>query len=253
MTLRNLFITGASSGLGRELAVQYADSGRCIGLLGRNSAELARTAERCQALGATTALYAVDVRDSVALGEALEDFDRRHPIDLLVVNAGVMTPLAGTDLMEAGDIIDDTFAINTRGAIETVRRALPGLQARGGGRIAVISSMSAFHGVPTFPAYAASKAALTTYFEARRQAFARAGIGLTIVCPSYVDTVMTRRIKVPAFLMMSVEQAATRTRRAISRRQRAANFPWYHAFGLRLLGLLPAALADRISTLVFPR
>src|SRR5579864_8604659 len=97
---RVVVITGASSGLGAALAASYAGPQTALGLVGRNEARLAATAERCRAAGAAVEAAAIDVVDGPALAAWLEAFDRRHPVELVVANAGTS---AGPEDDSAGE------------------------------------------------------------------------------------------------------------------------------------------------------
>ena len=87
--LNNVIISGASSGLGRALAINYARPGLTLGLLGRDSGRLTETATEVMARGGAVRLGVFDVRDRVAMREFLLDFDARAPIDALIASAGV--------------------------------------------------------------------------------------------------------------------------------------------------------------------
>ncbi|MDR5671312.1 SDR family NAD(P)-dependent oxidoreductase, partial [Burkholderia cenocepacia] len=117
---QNIVITGASAGLGRALALAYARPGTTLGIIGRNLAEVEKTAATCRAHGATVETGAIDVRDAAPTAAWLTDFDTRHPIDLLIANAGVASTIvhAGDweDLARTARVIDT----NLYGTLHTV-------------------------------------------------------------------------------------------------------------------------------------
>src|SRR5947209_3545580 len=116
---RVVVITGASSGLGAALAQSYAGPQTALGLIGRNRERLAETAAACQAAGATVDSAAIDVADGAALAAWLEQFDRTHPVELLVANAGTS---AGPDPDSPGEPTATTLrqlGTNLLGAVPT--------------------------------------------------------------------------------------------------------------------------------------
>src|SRR5687768_2007407 len=100
---RAVVITGASSGIGRSLALEYAAPGIVIGLVGRDAGRLDRVAADCRVRGAEAVIGLVDVSDRAALAAWLGDFDRLHPVDLVVANAGVLVRMPGGELEPADD------------------------------------------------------------------------------------------------------------------------------------------------------
>src|SRR6516225_5458830 len=98
--VRTVVITGASSGLGEALALLYAERGRALGLLARNRDRLENVARRCRERGAQVETGTPDVTDGAALTKWMHAFDAKHPVDLLIVNAGVFTGHGPNSKME---------------------------------------------------------------------------------------------------------------------------------------------------------
>lgn len=247
----NIIITGASSGIGEALAKKYAMAGVQLGLIGRDQQRLADISSYCQQQGATVDVVSIDVRERDRLVQWIQDFDSVHPVDLVIANAGVMHTVSKSGQLESREIIDEIFAVNVTGAIDTVNPLLLKMARRGHGSVAIISSLSAYRGLPKFPAYAASKAAVKSYYEAIRGIYAKQGIYISVVCPSYIDTRMTDRLRIDKLLLMNVESAAARIQHGINQHRPLITFPWYHSIGLQLLRILPESIADRILMLVF--
>ncbi len=238
-------ITGASAGIGRALAEAVAAPGVSLLLVARREPALAGVAAGLRARGAWVETAALDVRDASALAERLLDFDARHPIDLVIANAGVSGGLApdgrAEDAAAARRIVD----VNLTGAINTVAPLLPGLRARGRGRVVLVSSLAARRPLPEMPAYAASKAGLRAYGIALRGALRPSGVGVTVACPGFVTTAMSARHLGPKPWEMPADRAACAILGAAARGRAVTSFPW----PLALLGWigaqLPPALADR--------
>ncbi len=243
---KNIIITGASNGLGMAMAKRYANPGVHLGLIGRNRERLDITAKSCRENGSTVETVSMDIRDRENLINWILRFDAANPVDLVIANAGVMYSGKPGHPVEQKVIIDETFDVNFNSVINTVNPLLDKMQQRKHGSVAIISSLSAYHGIPTFPAYSASKVAVKAYYEAVRGLYARDNIFITIVCPSYVDTDMTRTLKVNRIMLMSLDKAVDKIIRGIGKRKALVSFPWLHTFGISLLKLLPERIADRI-------
>ncbi|HLY46423.1 MAG TPA: SDR family NAD(P)-dependent oxidoreductase [Stellaceae bacterium] len=243
---RVVVITGASSGLGAALARAYAAPDTVMGLVARNSERLALTASACRAAGASVSSAAIDVADGAALAAWLGEFDRAHPIELLIANAGTS---AGAEPGSPGEEAATTLrqiAVNLNGAVHTIAPLAPLLCARGRGRIVAIASVAAFRGLPYSPGYCASKAGLRAYGEALRPLLAPHGVGVTVVCPGFFASPMTDRWDGPVPFLASGECAARRIKRGIDRGRARVNFPWPLVLGMHFCDLAPALLGDRI-------
>ena len=243
---KNIIITGASNGLGMALAKKYAAPGVHLGLIGRNKDRLHDTSDFCKAKGATIDSITLDIRDRNDLIEWIANFDSTHPVDLAIANAGVMYATKANSFVEQKVIIDEIFDVNFNAVIDTINPLLERMSKRKNGSVAIISSLSAYHGLPTFPAYAASKSAVKAYYEAVRGLYKKLNITISIVCPSYINTDMTASLKVNSLLIMDVDAAVNKIQSGIAKRKRVISFPWYHSLGIQLLRLLPARMGDWI-------
>ncbi|WP_081068593.1 SDR family NAD(P)-dependent oxidoreductase [Burkholderia cepacia] len=239
-------ITGASAGLGRSLAHTYAGPGVTLGLVGRDSRRLEESAVACRARGAEVAICSCDVREASVLAEWLNQFDRIHPIDLLVANAGVASTLASASDWEGRERIESIVDTNFYGVIHATLPVVERMRERGRGRIAMVSSIAALRGMAISPAYCASKAAIKAYGDSVRPLLARDGIGVSIILPGFVETAMSDVFPGSKRFMWSADRAATYIRRKLDAGCAEIAFPGPLVFGMRLLPLLPAALADAI-------
>jgi short-subunit dehydrogenase len=239
---RTILITGASSGIGKALALHYAKPGQILGLLGRNVERLDLVAAECRKRGAEVRTGAIDIRRREELKQWLEAFDRDHSVDLLIANAGVMegTPPGGD--IEPPDAAYDLIETNVLGLLNTVQPLLPSLIARGRGRVAVISSIAGFVPLPDAPSYSASKSAVTNYGLALRALLAPHGIGVTVVCPGYIDTPMMHRELGTKPFKMPADRAARLISRGIERDRALVVFPFFFGLITRIGGLLPDRL-----------
>lgn len=239
-------ITGASSGLGASLALAYAGPQVALGLTGRDRQRLAAVAEACRAAGAMVETAAIDVADAQAMADWLTAFDRDHPVELVIANAGTSAGADPGAVFEPAAATTRQIAVNLLGVVNTVAPLLPYLVQRRRGRIAVIASVAALRGLPYSPGYCASKAGTRAYGEALRPLLRGQGIGVSVVCPGFFASRMTDRWEGPTPFLYSGERAARRIKRGIDRGRARINFPLPLVLGMRFCDLAPAVLGDEI-------
>jgi len=236
---QRIIITGASSGIGMALAQRYAREGASLGLLGRHKERLESVAKECRALGGEVATAAIDIRHRVELMQWIKDFDRVVPVDLVIANAGVMegTPPGGQ--IEPPDAAYALMETNVLGLLNTVQPLLPAMMARGGGQIALISSIAGFVPLADSPSYSASKAAVLSYGLSLRDLLLPHGVGVCVICPGYIATPMMQRESGPKPFVMTAEKAADRIARGIERNKPMVIIPRFFGTVTRISGLLP--------------
>jgi short-subunit dehydrogenase len=239
---RSILITGASSGIGEALALAYAAPDVTLALSGRDDRRLAAVDEACRARGAAVEADAVDVADRAAMERWLAAAEARAPLDLVVANAGISGGTAGGG--EGAAQTRRIFEINVSGLLNTVLPAIPPMRQRGHGQLALMSSVASFRGMPTAPAYTASKAAVRAYGEALRGALAPAGIRVSVICPGFVRSRITAANRFPMPFLMDADRAARIIRRGLARDRARIAFPWPTYFGAWLMGALPPALTE---------
>ncbi len=240
----SVLITGASSGIGEALALALAEPGRTLALTGRNGERLAAVAEACRSKGAEAILSALDVTDADGMRAFVIEADARAPLDLAVANAGISGGPGGgkEDLAQTAAI----FAVNVGGVFNTVLPAADAMRARRRGRIAIVSSLAGFRGLPTAPAYSASKVAVRAWGNAIRPGLAKDGVGLSIVYPGFVESRITARNKFPMPFLMSGGKAADIILAGLAAGKRSIAFPWQTALMMRIFAALPGPLFDAL-------
>lgn len=243
---RSIIITGAGSGIGSVLAEHLAGPGVYMGLIGRDLSRLENTAGKCRKAGTGVEIASIDVRDQGMLRQWLTDFDDKHAIDLVIANAGITFIMTGEMLHETQEQLINVMDTNFNGVINTIFPVIERMQLRNHGHVAVLSSLAALYGMPGFPTYSASKAALLNYFQGIRGRLAVNGIGLSIICPGYVQTPMTDKLPGMKLMLMPVEKAARIINRGLERRKPLIIFPTLLRIGLWLLNVLPVGLSTRI-------
>lgn len=183
-----VWVTGASSGIGRALAFSFRRAGAHLVLSSRRAEELARVeASLPPCEGAGVLVLPLDVSDTAAVGDAVQKvLDRFGKVDVLVNNAGISQRSLAVDTpLEVDRRI---MEVNFFGPVALTKALLPHMLSGGGGRIVVVSSISGKFGYHLRSAYAASKHALHGFFESLRMELHDRGIRVTLVCPGRIRT-----------------------------------------------------------------
>lgn len=246
---RTVFITGASSGLGEALAIEYAGRGATLGLVGRRLDALVALRERLVSAGADAAaigLHAVDVTDAPALAAAARDFTGRHGApDVVIACAGIAATvdLARDDSLHAMRGLIDT---NVHGTLATFQPFLAAMKARGHGRLVGVASVAGVRGMPGAAGYSASKAAVIAFCEGLRIELHGSGIDVLTLCPGYIRTPMTAGVPYRQPFLMEADAFAKRAARVIAAGTSYAVIPWQMAWVARLLKVLPDAAYDAL-------
>jgi short-subunit dehydrogenase len=247
MTSRTILITGASSGIGAELAKAYAGPDTKLVLWGRNAARLEEAAARCRSKGSEVETVTFDLYDVTAIAERIERSDSASPIALAIFNAGLGGTTPVDRVVESPTRAYEVSTVNFTAAVVGASTIAARMVARGHGHIALISSIAETFPLPMAPAYSGSKAGLKMFADALRLRIARHGVGVTVVAPGFVDTPMSQQVSAPKPFMISPEAAAQRMKRIIDRKKRNAVVPWPYAILRTLYKPLPRILRDAIA------
>lgn len=241
-----VMLTGASSGIGKGIALEIASRGAHLGLLARREDLLQETVDEVKKSNVKAVAASADVRDVEAVREAADHFRKElGPIDIMIANAGIGTSDHATRLTpeHAANVI----GINVLGAVNSVGAVLPEMVERGQGRLVAISSLAAYRGLAKSAAYCASKAALTAYFESLRIDLRHTGVGVTVIHPGFIKTALTsgREAKMP--YLMELDTGVKKIVSAIEKEKALYAFPWQLATIVRASMLMPPAMYDWIA------
>ena len=240
-----VWITGASSGIGRALALEYAKRGADLILTARRTELLEELAGEIDKLGQQAALCAADVTDWEALSAVPAEAAKllgTDRIDVAIANAGVLAP-GPVNKLEASD---ETWMVdvNVNGVIHTVHSVLSAMLERGEGRIVAIASIAGRVHMPGRAGYSASKAFVNQYMSALRIELLESDLSVTVVNPGYVESAMTDWVEHHMPFFWRAERAARVIADGVARRKRFINFPWQLHLAITIGNLLPNFLND---------
>ena len=243
MNDRTAFLTGASRGIGRALALKLAADGTHVCLAARSEDALIAVRDEITAAGGSASVWALDVSDANAVREVMRAADEAHDgIDLVIANAGV-TVGRWSGKMTYEDI-EKVLLVNIHGATATLLALLPLMVERKRGHLVGVSSLARYRATPKMAAYSASKAYFSTFMEGLRLDLQRTGVSVSDIRPGFVDTELVQGMKQMPFLI-DADEAARRIHDAICKRARVAEFPFPMARLVRAMSTLPDAVYER--------
>jgi len=232
------WITGASTGIGRELALRLATQGCVVAASARSVAVLDSLAVESQSQPGRIVAMPVDVTD-------IRDVERTYTKiadelgvpDLCVLNAGTYIPVNAKRLNSRD--FDSQFNLNVMGTVRVLESVIPGMVKRKSGRIAVVASVSGYRGLRTASAYGATKAALINMCEALRMELGDHGIVVQVVNPGFIKTPLTDKNEFPMPFLMPVDKAVERFYRGLLSNRFEITFPKRFTWILKALRILP--------------
>ena len=245
---KNILITGANSGLGYSLALDYAASGINLFLTGRNEERLEIIKKLCVDEGANVFASSVDVNDKDSVKNWIDEIEKEYDLDLVFANAGISAGTGGGG--ESYDQVKKIFDTNIYGVVNTIDPAIKYMKDRSSGQIVIISSLAGYRGLPSSPAYCASKAAVKVYGEALHGSLKEFGIDVTVVTPGYIKTPMT---DVNNFYMPSIltsEKAASIIKNKLKKKPSRIAFPFGFYCLVWFISALPPFITDPILRLL---
>ncbi|WEZ83454.1 SDR family NAD(P)-dependent oxidoreductase [Rhizobium sp. 32-5/1] len=232
------WVTGASSGIGRALALRLVRDGYCVVVTARDHEKLVALQHEAQSLGRIIVLDGdvTDPRDMERIVSAIE-YDHGR-LALVVLNAGVYIPVHGEDLYR--EDFEKTFAVNLHGVVNCLLPAIRHMKTQGnGGQVGLVSSVTGYAGLPTSAAYGATKAALINMAESLKFDLDKIGIRIQIINPGFVETPATAQNAFEMPALISPEQAADRIAEGLRSKAFEITFPKRFTYALKFLRLLP--------------
>jgi short-subunit dehydrogenase len=241
---KNILITGASSGIGRELAIQLSERNCRLFLLARRKELLNQLAFELNNQNVFT--FQCDVSDRKNVASVFEKIRKISSIDAAILNAGLdkRGPFENTELA------DKILGVNIMGLIYCVEELLSDFKKRGEGIIAGVSSLAEVRGFPKSGFYCASKAAASIFLESIRIELKLYKIKVITIKPGFVKTPMTAKNKFFMPFLMDVEKAARIIIKGIEKEKKIIQFPFRLVVLAKLVKILPDSLFDFFSSKV---
>lgn len=242
LTGRKIWVTGASSGIGRALAVALARMGNDVVVSGRNEQELEKTRAECSDRIKCVAFDVADRAENLDAAQRVEQ--ELGGLDIVVLNAGTCEYLNAAEF--DSEMIKRVMDINYMGFVYGVEASLPLLRKSEAPYIVGMSSTVAYTGLPRAEAYGTSKAAIRHFLQALRIDLDGEGIDVSIICPGFVKTPLTDRNDFNMPMRISVDQAAAYIVKGMKKRNHEISFPPLFAFILKLIAALPSRIRNRL-------
>jgi len=246
-----VMITGASSGIGKALAIKYSKISKNLLLIGRNEQRLLEVKNLCMSDGLNIETAIADVSNKSILENIILDWDSKYNIDLVYANAGIS---GGTSIHEINsrEQFDDVMDTNVIGVFNTVNPLINKMIARKTGHIVLLSSMAGFVGMPSAVAYSVSKVTVKAYGDAIRPLLKANGIKVSTIFPGFIKTHMTEVNKFEMPFLIEADEAADIIIKKVEKGRAYIAFPLRMYLIVRFLSILPHYIRDFIFA-TFPK
>ena len=235
---RIAWVTGAGKGIGRQLALELAKDGWLVAASARTESDLNRLINDAAAFEGAVKAYPVDVTSEQQIKELIHEIEiSLGEIDLAILNAGTYIRFGAAEFTV--NKFYTQWNVNVMGTINCFVYIMEKMKPRKSGHVVVVSSLSAYRGIPMASGYGASKAALTNMCEALKPELEQFGIKLSVVHPGFVRTPLTSRNKFPMPFLMEVDVAARRIIKGIKKDKFEIAFPMPFAIFMKVIRRLP--------------
>lgn len=240
MAQKNAWVTGASSGIGREVTLRMVDRGWRVLASARNGSALEALEKGGPGAGKVVP-GPVDVTDGEAMTTLVSDFEARYgAVDTVILNAGDYRPMPAAEF--SAELCQRLMAVNYQGVVNGIAAVLPGMLERGRGEILINASVAGYRGLPLAAPYGASKAALIALAESLRAELGDSGVQVRVINPGFVKTALTAQNPFQMPALLTPEQAAESIVSRVGGRGFEITFPLRFTWFLKLLRCLPYKL-----------
>lgn len=234
----SIWITGASSGIGAEMAHQYAKAGHTVYASARNQGTLNAMQQSSAAYKGSIIALPLDVTDNDSVMQAFKTIESSdEALNLAILNAGYYEPVEFSELTL--EHFEKTYDVNLRGVVRCLLPAMKYFSHNNSGHIAIVSSVSGFRGLPKAAAYGSSKAALINLAESLKPECNAHSIKLTLINPGFIKSKLTDQNEFEMPFIMETEDAAQRIIDGLETNAFELTFPRRFTYWLKLLRILP--------------
>ncbi|TRW49844.1 SDR family NAD(P)-dependent oxidoreductase [Aliidiomarina halalkaliphila] len=240
-----ILITGATSGIGRQLVEDYTKSGADVVACGRNLEKLAGVKDDCKAHQGKVLTLAFDVTDRAQTTRVLSDFLREQEITVAILNAGVCEYIDDPLHFDAA-LVERVFAANFFGVVYCLQALLARMPVSS--KIAIVDSMARQFPFVRAEAYGASKAAIHYFARSLQADIGQNGVQVITISPGFVKTPLTDKNDFEMPMRVSVEHASLAIRRGIAKGKSHIAFPRLFGGILSLLERLPRGIQNYLAT-----
>ena len=247
--MKNIFITGASSGIGKAMAKSYSKKGCTLGLCSRNIKNLNLVKEECQKLGGKVFIYQLDVQNSQKCIEIAEKFNLdADGVDCVIANAGI----GGDDGLFSGNSkkFNNILKTNLFGVTNILMPFIPIMKKQKNGTLVCISSVAAFIPTPFHGAYSSSKSAIKMIFDCWRPSLNIFNIKTITICPGFIDTPMVTGVG-RNFPMKSADIASEKFLKIIEKDVDTYVYPYFYQMIIYFYKLIPKKIYNMFITKIF--
>ena len=247
-----VFVTGASSGIGKALAVKFANNGLKVIAIARRLNLLKNLKEECNNPGAIIPIK-MDITDKKTMFSQIKKIIKNYGVpDIILLNAGTNNPNSKNifSLEETKQIFETNFF----GTLNCLHVLLPFLKKKNNSQVIFMSSVAGYRGLPYAAAYCSSKSALTTFAESIYNQCKDLGIAIRVINPGFVKTPLTDKNTFKMPMIISVEKAADMLYKRILFSDRfEINCPWFFCFIMKILRIIPYSLYLRLTHLLIKK
>ncbi len=230
-----IWITGASEGIGKAVALQLADQGFTVYISARSKDKLQKIEEEYSG-GGKLISAPLDVTDRKANQKCVERIIKQSgSLAVCILNAGTFRPVRGHDLKF--EDFDFTHSVNIDGVINGLIPAVEAMKHAGQGQIAIVSSVAGYGGLPKNGPYGLSKAGISNLAESLKFDFDKMNIKIQLITPGFIDTPLTEKNKFPMPFLMPVDKAAERIVNGLKKSSFEITFPRRFTFMLKFMNI----------------
>lgn len=238
--MKKIFISGASSGIGKSIALSYSKKGYIIGICSRNIDKLKLVKNKCEKLGGKIFIYQLDVKDSKHCSKIAKQFMKSaNGIDYVIANAGI----GGEDDLFSGksDAINNIIKTNLFGVVNILIPFIPTMKKQKNGKLICISSVAAFIPTPYHGGYTGSKIAIKMIFDSWRSSLRKYNIRTITICPGFIDTPMIKGLD-RRFPVKSADEASNVFLKIIEKNPQTYIYPLYYNLIVFFYKIVPKRL-----------